>query len=119
MVASLIPYRDFYPWSEVHTDLCTANGVKGYPQMNLYHDGGFQAAFDGARSYERIVNFIKEHTGVSEPTLDAPPPELSEQELEIPHDERNPHGEVLALTPETFPNVIVDGDVFVKFFAPW
>ncbi|KAH8999546.1 thioredoxin-domain-containing protein [Lactarius akahatsu] len=103
----------------VNGDLCTKNGVNAYPQMNLYHDGVFQAAFDGARSYERIVDFIKERTGVSGPSLIAPLPELSKQEPEIPHNERNPHGEVLALTPETFPNVTADGDVFVKFFAPW
>ncbi|KAH9065077.1 thioredoxin-domain-containing protein [Lactarius deliciosus] len=103
----------------VNGDLCTKNGVKGYPQMNLYHDGVLQAVFDGARSYERIINFIKERTGVSGPSLIAPLPELSKQEPEILHDERNPHGEVLALTTETFPNVVADGDVFVKFFAPW
>jgi len=48
-----------------------------------------------------------------------PPPELPEQELQLPPVDLNPLGEVLALTPETFPNVIADGDVFVKFFAPW
>jgi hypothetical protein len=87
--------------------------------MNLYHDGVFQAAFDGVRVYERLVGFIEEQTGVPEPSLSAPPPELSENEVQTSPVERNPHGEVLALTPETFPSVIADGGVFVKFFAPW
>lgn len=120
MVARLIPFpRDSVTLSETPTDLCHANGVEGYPQMNLYHDGVFQITFQGARSHELIVNFIKEHTGVSESSRSAPPPELPEHDLQTPHSQRNPHGEVLTLTPETFPNVVVDGDVFVKFFAPW
>ncbi|KAI0269411.1 thioredoxin-domain-containing protein [Gloeopeniophorella convolvens] len=103
----------------VHGDLCSANGVNGYPQMNLYHDGAFKITFNGARSHERLVEFLKEQTGVSEPVRQAPPPELLEHDMQTPHAERNPHGEVLALTPETFQSVIADGDVFVKFFAPW
>ena len=90
--------------------------------MNLYHDGVFQAKFKGARVYERLIDFIEKQTGVPGPSFDAPPlepPELPEHELKIPPVERNPRGEVLALTPETFPNVTADGDVFVKFFAPW
>jgi hypothetical protein len=87
--------------------------------MNLYHDGEFQTTFEGVRSHERIVDFIKERTAVSESSRDAPPPELPEHDLQTPHSDRNPHGEVLALNPETFPVVVAGGDVFVKFFAPW
>jgi len=87
--------------------------------MNLYVDGEHKAKFKGSRSHERIVKFIKQHTGVSEPSRSAPPPELPEHDLQTSHSERNPHGEVLALTPETFSSVIAGGDVFVKFFAPW
>lgn len=105
------------------TDLCTENGVGFYPQMNLYHDGVFQVTFAGARSHERIADFINEHTGVSEPSPSAPPPPPPPSEVKLQTQtsisERNPHGEVLALTPETFPSVVAGGDVFVKFFAPW
>lgn len=87
--------------------------------MNLYHDGVFKVQFKGARVYERLIDFLETHTGVSGPSFNEPPPELPEQELQIPSVDRNPHGEVLALTPDSFPYVITDGDVFVKFFAPW
>jgi hypothetical protein len=87
--------------------------------MNLYYDGTLQATFQGLRSHERLVDFIKEHTGVSGPSRSPQQPELPEFDLETSHSGRNPHGEVLTLTPETFPSVIEDGDVFVKFFAPW
>jgi hypothetical protein len=87
--------------------------------MNLYHDGTLQATFAGSRSHERIVNFIKEQTGMSEPSPGSPPPDPPNNDLEMIRTGRNPHGEVLSLTPETFSSVIADGGVFVKFFAPW
>ena len=105
--------------SEAPTDLCSHNGVSGYPQMNLYHDGVYQITFEGMRNHELIVSFIKEHTGVSDPPHSPPPPELPEHDLQIPYSDRNPQGEVLALNPETFPSIVASGDVFVKFFAPW
>jgi hypothetical protein len=101
------------------TDLCNENGVTGYPEMQLYHDGALRVTFEGVRNYERITHFIEEHTGVPEPSFSAPPPEVPEHALQTSHNERNPHGEVLALTPESFAGVVAGGDVFVKFFAPW
>jgi hypothetical protein len=100
-------------------DLCNENGVAGYPEMQLYHDGVRQVTFEGVRDYERIIHFIEEHTGVSKPSDTAVLSELPESDLQTSHNERNPHGEVIALTPETFEGVVAGGDVFVKFFAPW
>jgi hypothetical protein len=87
--------------------------------MQLYHDGALQVTFEGVRDYERLIRFIEEHTGVSKPSDSAASSELPESDLQTTHNERNPHGEVLALTPETFTGVVAGGDVFVKFFAPW
>lgn len=111
--------RGSAPLSNVPIDLCNDNGIAGYPEIQLYHDGALQVTFEGARDYERIMHFIEEHTGVSKPSYTAPPPEVPEHDLQTSHNERNPHGEVLALTPETFASVVADGDVFIKFFAPW
>lgn len=120
MAARSIPYlRGSVSVSETPTDLCRQNNVTGYPQMNLYHDGVFQITYEDIRSHEVIVSFIKEHTGVSDPSHSPPPLELPENDLQTPYSDRNPQGEVLALNPETFPSVVASGDVFVKFFAPW
>jgi thiol-disulfide isomerase/thioredoxin len=120
MAARSIPYLSgSISVSEMPTDLCGQNGVTGYPQMNLYHDGVFQTTYEGIRSHEVIANFIKEHTGVSDSSHSPPPPELPENDPQTPYSDRNPQGEVLALNPETFPSVVASGDVFVKFFAPW
>lgn len=87
--------------------------------MQLYHDGVLRVTFEGVRNYELITRFIEEHTGAPEPSFSVPPPEVPEHALQTSHNERNPHGEVLALTPESFAGVVAGGDVFVKFFAPW
>lgn len=105
--------------SEMSTDLCNENGVTGYPEMQLYYDGARRVTFEGVRDYERIIQFIKEHTGVSRPSDSVASSELPESDLQTSHNEQNPHGEVLALTPETFAGVVAGGNVFVKFFAPW
>jgi thioredoxin domain-containing protein 5 len=120
MAARSFPYlRGSISVSETPTDLCLQNNVTGYPQMNLYHDGVFQITYEGIRSHEVIMSFIKEHTGVSDPSHSLPPPELPEDDLQTPYNDRNPQGEVLVLNPETFQGVVSSGDVFVKFFAPW
>jgi hypothetical protein len=116
---SIFTSRGSVPLSETPTDLCNENGVAGYPEMQLYHDGALQATFEGGRDYERIVHFIEKHTGVSKPSDTPMLSELPESDLQTSHNELNPHGEVLALTPETFAGVVAGGDVFVKFFAPW
>jgi hypothetical protein len=105
--------------SDMPIDLCNENGIAGYPEMQLYHDGARQVTFEGVRDYENIVHFIEEHTGVFKPSNGAALSELPESDRQTTHNERNPHGEVLALTPETFEGVVAGGDVFVKFFAPW
>ena len=101
------------------TDLCNENGVVGYPEMKLYHDGELQVTFEGKREYERIIHFIEEHASLPKPSDSAALSELPDSDLQTSHYERNPHGEVLALTPETFASVVASGNVFVKFFAPW
>ena len=105
--------------SKMPTDLCNENGITGYPEMQLYHDGALRVTFDGVRDYDRIVHFIEEHTGVSNPSDSEALSNIPESDLQTSQNERNPHGEVLALTPETFAGVIAGGDVFVKFYAPW
>lgn len=85
------------------TDLCDLNGVKGYPQLNLYHDGAFMQQYKGARDWDPLVEFIKEHT---------PPP--TEPSVVL-----NPTGTVLAMDDHTFKTSLAEGPVFVKFYAPW
>ncbi|KAF8217811.1 hypothetical protein K438DRAFT_1795686 [Mycena galopus ATCC 62051] len=77
----------------VNGDLCDAQNVKGYPQMNLYRDGVTQ--------------------GASPP----PPPPPAAPPVHAPV--LNPTGEVIVLTPDNFQAHLDQGAAFVKFYAPW
>ncbi|KAI0052647.1 thioredoxin-domain-containing protein [Auriscalpium vulgare] len=106
-------------------DLCTENGVNGYPQMNLYQDGTLLQVFHGSRSRERITAFISEHTTVTpQSRVSSSSDETNSHDLKSPHSDvpvvaDNPNGEVLVLTQETFSGAVAQGNIFVKFFAPW
>ncbi|THV07435.1 thioredoxin-domain-containing protein [Dendrothele bispora CBS 962.96] len=99
----------------VNGDLCDANNVKGYPQMNLYKDGEFVETFKGARDLPRLQEFLKKYAN----------PDVSE-EKEIPlamttppSPVYNPSGTVEVLDDSNFQKTLDEGPVFVKFFAPW
>lgn len=99
--------------------------------MNLYKDGEFVVTFKGSRDHDRIADFLKEHTSVTlsvtppEPVAPPPPPPPPEPIVEdpvVPEEPvlvYNPTGEVVKLTPATFTDATKEGNVFVKFFAPW
>ncbi|KAJ3865039.1 protein disulfide isomerase [Lentinula novae-zelandiae] len=101
----------------VHGDLCSANNVKGYPQLNIYNNGDFVETFKGARDVERLTEFIKRHA----PTPPLPTPPVPETVLEETNYVANPNpsGSVLVLDESNFQSTIEEGPVFVKFFAPW
>ncbi|KAI0719220.1 thioredoxin-domain-containing protein [Fomitopsis betulina] len=121
----------------VHGDLCRAHGVDGYPQMNLYRDGQFLETYREPRSYDLLTSYISKHAEpTSLPTLPettAPvvtaTPEVhfeaqQQQQREthqaaVPAKDLNPDGKVLVLDDKTFRDVVTEGHIFVKFYAPW
>ena len=105
-------------------DLCSQNGVNGYPQMNLYKNGHFVETFKKARSIENLHEFLLPYTRNGRPTsqnfetdevLLSVEPEIPRKPEFVP----NPQGVVLALDPSNFKRVMGEGPMFVKFFAPW
>ncbi|KAG2357198.1 thioredoxin-like protein [Suillus spraguei] len=112
-------------------DLCTENGVTGYPQMNLYRNGQFVETFTKDRDYDILVDFLlarADPTSISLLTSTAVEQEEMAAEI-VPVDENsmvqaspaefNPSGDVISLTSETFDNFVAQAPTFVKFFAPW
>jgi protein disulfide-isomerase-like protein len=112
-------------------DLCTENGVTGYPQMNLYRNGQFVETFTKDRDFDILVDFLLAH---AEPTSNSLSPSTAVEQEElaaeiVPVDENsavqvsqaefNPSGEVISLTSETFESFVAQAPTFVKFFAPW
>ncbi|KAG2069761.1 thioredoxin-domain-containing protein [Suillus decipiens] len=108
-------------------DLCTENGVTGYPQMNLYRNGQFVETFTKDRDYDILVDFLLargDPTSIS--LLSSTVVEQEEMATEIVpvensmvQAESNPSGDVISLTSETFDNFVAQAPTFVKFFAPW
>ncbi|KAJ7308691.1 thioredoxin-like protein [Mycena albidolilacea] len=60
-------------------DLCRAHGVKGYPHLNLYHDGDFVDTYYGHRDSEMLIashlftEYLTEYLAAAAPT---PPPSV-------------------------------------------
>ncbi|KAH7930318.1 thioredoxin-like protein [Leucogyrophana mollusca] len=110
-------------------DLCSENGVTGYPQMNLYQDGKYQETFKDSRDFDILLDYLVAHAGhtdVPPPTSSAAPeaaptPTLPTEPLhvQISRAEANPSGDVVSLSEKSFPDFIGRGPAFVKFFAPW
>ncbi|KAH9927854.1 thioredoxin-domain-containing protein [Amylocystis lapponica] len=116
----------------VDGDLCRQNNVDGYPQMNLYRDGQFLETFHGSRELELLTAYLAEHAQPtslpSHPTETASAQVLEEnvaidasvvRAVESQTEDINPDGSVLVLGEKTFQQVVDQGKVFVKFFAPW
>ncbi|KAF7331691.1 Protein disulfide isomerase [Mycena kentingensis (nom. inval.)] len=94
----------------VNGDLCDANGVKGYPQINLYRDGEFVEKYKGSRDYEVLIEYLGKQSPLAKAPVEPPAPKGSTL---------NPKGEVLALNPDTLPAIVKQGPAFIKFYAPW
>lgn len=105
--------------------------------MNLYRDGQFLETYREPRSYDLLTSYISKHAEpTSLPTLPettAPvvtaTPEVhfeaqQQQQREthqaaVPAKDLNPDGKVLVLDDKTFRDVVTEGHIFVKFYAPW
>lgn len=109
----------------VYGDLCEENKIGYFPQLNLYRNGEFVEIFGGARDYDALLEYINKHaeptSPPSVPTLTAVqvPSPVEALHVQTPRADINPAGSVLELGPHNFQDVIDQGPVFVKFFAPW
>ncbi|EGO04191.1 hypothetical protein SERLA73DRAFT_173630 [Serpula lacrymans var. lacrymans S7.3] len=113
----------------VNGDLCSENGITGYPQMNLYRNGEFVEMYRKDRDFDMLVEYISTH---AEPTATPSVPSTTAA-VEIPTSTRpaeplhvqtaraalNPSGAVVSLGPDNFQDFIDQGPTFIKFFAPW
>lgn len=51
-------------------DLCTEQQVNGFPTLFIYKDGEKLSEYNGSRSLEDLVDFIKTHVGSSDNARD-------------------------------------------------
>ncbi|KAJ7723401.1 protein disulfide isomerase [Mycena metata] len=100
----------------VNGDLCDANGIKGYPTLNLYRDGDFVEKFKGNRDFDVLTEYLAKNALPPRAPEAPPPPPLPPSK---PGALLNPSGEVAVLDPDNFHATIEQGGTFVKFYAPW
>jgi hypothetical protein len=116
------------------SDLCTENGVTGYPQMNLYRNGEFLDTYNANREFDLLVDYLAaraEPEGTPAPAVDSIEeeailtplptqiPTVDHLVIQSPRAEANPSGEVVSLDVQTFDSFLAQGPAFIKFFAPW
>ncbi|KAJ7717005.1 hypothetical protein B0H16DRAFT_1800296 [Mycena metata] len=80
--------------------LCNANGVTGYPQLNLYRSGQFVDKYRGGRGLGLLTEYLAK--SVRAPTT--PPVKLV-----------NPGEDVDSINPDYFNTLVAEGPVFLKF----
>ena len=102
-------------------DLCSQNGIEGWPTMLMFDHGKVVGQFSGARELDRLKQFIKQYVKEEPQTSTAPisSPGPIRRPPPPPPPVVNPTGEVLSLDRDLFTTTLLKGPAFIKFFAPW
>ncbi len=65
-----------------HTATCTKQGVKGYPTLILFENGEPVSKYNGGRTLNDLVDFVKENVANKAPSDTAGRKETEEVELD-------------------------------------
>lgn len=115
----------------VFGDFCSEIKIGYYPQINLYRNGDLVETYSGTRDLDKLQEYVEKHaepttpkpvaTSTAPPIVVAPTATKAVEVLHVqtPRADVNTAGAVLPLNPNNFQEVLAQGPVFVKFFAPW
>ncbi|XP_058964969.2 probable protein disulfide-isomerase A4 [Pocillopora verrucosa] len=90
--------------------ICKRTGLKGYPTVKYYKNGEMEKDYDGDRSAEDIINFMKSMSGV----------DILPEETKGTETEKEESDGLKILTSANFESFLSETEhVLVMFFAPW